>query len=174
VATTIAPVADKAFSPLDKQLGLEAHSFSPQLVQQAAWLSSLLPFEQAGQVMERIGGYSLPTTSLWEQSQRVGETLLQQQQKQEVSVERTRWEAIDYQAQLRRSVSMDGGMVNIREEGWKEVKVGVIGTFEAPQDVQKEQSVRCSDLHYTAHIGGVEGFAKALWRLAVNGGSVSL
>jgi hypothetical protein len=131
-------------------------------------LSALLPFEQAGQVLERIGGYSVPTTTLWEHSQQVGEQWAVQTEARYVGVERTRWETQQYQPQQRRSVSMDGGMVNIKKEGWKELKVGVIGTLRPPWQVEEKDTVRSRDLHYTAVLGNHEQFAGALWQLAVD------
>lgn len=132
------------------------------------WLSALLPFEQAGQVLERIGGYTIPTTTLWTHSQHVGEDWAAQADARYVGVERTRWDTHQYQAQQRRSVSMDGGMVHIKTEGWKELKVGVVGTLRPPWDVAENDTVRSRDLHYTAVLGHHEDFARALWQLAVD------
>jgi hypothetical protein len=165
--TFTAPPVDGAIFPLDEQLGLHYHSLSPLLARHAVWLSSLLPYEQAEQVLARIGGYSLPATTLWEQTQQVGEKWLTAQQKQHVSVERTCWETGDYQAHFRRSVSMDGGMVHVRGEGWKELKVGVIGRLLPPWELDDETAARSHDLRYTAYLGGVEGFSAVLWQLAV-------
>lgn len=148
-------------------MALGDNSLSPLLARDAVWLSSQLPYAQAAQVLARIGGYSLPATTLWEQTQQVGEAWATQQQQHYVGVERTRWEKQDYQPQLRQSVSMDGGMVHLRGEGWKELKVGVIGRLPAPWEVAERESIRSQQLHYTAVLGGVEPFAAALWQLAL-------
>lgn len=79
--------------------------------------SGQLPYKQTNQVLERIGGYNLPATTIWEQTQHTGAAWLTQQQHTYASVERTRWETAHYQAQLRQSVSMDSGMVRVRGEG---------------------------------------------------------
>lgn len=146
---------------------LQHGSLSPLLARHAVWLSSLLPYEQAQQVLARIGGYTLPTTTLWEHTQQVGQNWLTAQQQRAVSVERTRWETDSYQARERKSVSMDGGMVQVRGEGWKELKVGVVGTFLPPWELSENDAARSQDLHYTAQLGGVETFAATLWQLAV-------
>ena len=74
--------------------------------------------------------------------------------------------------QQRKGISMDGGMVNIRGEGWKEMKVGTI--FDV--DLRLERDKRTRDLverphainqAYTAVLGSVEQFAPAFWALAV-------
>lgn len=149
---------------------LNYDSLSPLLAREAVWLSSLLPYQQAEAVLARIGGYTLPATTLWEQTQRVGQRWLTQQEKRSVSVERTRWETEGYQARERKSVSMDGGMVQVRQEGWKELKVGVVGRCLPPWEVGEGDSVRSYDLHYTAQLGGVDTFATTLWQLAAQQG----
>jgi hypothetical protein len=138
------------------------------LARDAVWLSALVPFEQAAQVLARIGGYAISTTTLWEHSQQVGQRWVAEDEARHVSVERTRWETQDYQAQMRRSVSMDGGMVHIRQEGWKELKVGVVGKLRPPWEIDPKDTVRSQDLHYTAVVGSHQTFATALWQLAVD------
>jgi hypothetical protein len=118
-------------------------------------------------VLARIGGYSLPATTLWEHTQQVGQNWLTAQQHRAVSVERTRWESGNYQAQERKSLSLDGGMVLLRGEGWKELKVGVVGTFLPPWELSENDTARSQDLPYTAQLGGVEAFAATFWQLAV-------
>ena len=68
---------------------------------------------------------------------------------------------------MRKSVSMDGGMVQVRGEGWKELKVGVVGTFLPPWELSESDAARSQDLHYTAQLGGVEAFCRRL--VAVGG-----
>jgi hypothetical protein len=138
------------------------------LEQSVVWLSGQVSYQQVSQVLARIGGYSVPTSTVWEHVQQHGERLVDYQthQQGQVSLERTRWEHQRYDGQLRKGMSMDGGMVNIRDEGWKELKVGVVSRLVPPQ-LQGEAEVVCDDLHYTAVLGGVEQFAPALWALAV-------
>jgi hypothetical protein len=62
---------------------------------------------------------------------------------------------------------MDGGLVPVRGEGWKELKVGVIGTLAPPWELAASDLLRSHDLHYSAHLGGVEAFSATLWQLAV-------
>jgi hypothetical protein len=137
------------------------------LAHPAVWLSSQLPYAPAGQVLKQIGGYSLPATSLWEQTQQTGAAWLAQPQDDYVSVERTRWETPAYQAQVRQSVSLDGGRVQVRGEGWKEFKVGVIGRLLAPWELAEGEQVGGQHLRYTAVLGGGEAFSKVLWQFAV-------
>jgi hypothetical protein len=161
-----------AFFPLDERLGLDDGSLSPKLAQEVLWLSGLVTYRQVSQVVERIGGYSVPPTTVWEQVQRHGEQMVAEQTRQQnqVGLERTQWEQPRYDSQLRKGVSMDGGMVNVRGEGWKEFKVGLVSTLVPPQHQAETAEAISHDLHYTAVLGDVEPFAKALWALAVEHG----
>jgi len=161
---------DEGFFPLDERLGLDSGSLSPGLAKVVVWLSGQLSYEQVCVVMERIGGIGVARSTVWECVQKHGKRLVafQRHQQGQVSLERTRWEHQRYQALLRKGVSMDGGMVNIPGEGWKEMKVGLVYSLLEPafQD-EREAAPVCHDLHYTAVLGGVEQFSPALWALAV-------
>jgi hypothetical protein len=131
------------------------------------WLCALLPFAQAQAVLQRFGTPDIPATTLWEHTQQAGAAWLEDDQRTYVGVERTRWQQAAYQPALRKSVGLDGGMVNVRGEGWKELKVGAIGTLAAPADLTEDQATRSTALHYTACVGSVDDFAPLLWQLAV-------
>lgn len=163
---TVRP-ADTVLFPLDEDLGLSSGSLSPCLQRDVVWLCALLPYAQAHQVLQRFGAPNLPITTLWEHTQQVGAAWLEKDQGTCVGVERTRWQQAAYQPHLRKSVGMDGGMVNVRAEGWKELKVGVIGSLAAPEQLSEAQATRSASLHYTACLGSVDDFAPRLWQLAV-------
>jgi hypothetical protein len=168
--TTTVPRAAEGFFPLDEALALDRRSLSPALAREVVWLSGLVAYEQVSEVLERVGGYHIPPSTLWEQVQQHGERLveIQARQQRQVSIERTRWESREYEAQLRKGLSLDGGMVNRRGEGWKEFKTGVISTLLPPaQQTETQADAVCQDSHYTAVLGSVEQFAPALWALAV-------
>ena len=124
------PPCGRGQFPLDEGLGLERGSLSPALARAVVWLSGVVAYEQVSHVLERIGQYSVPPSTLWEQVQHHGErrVVYQARQQSQVSIERTAWESRRYQPPLRKGVSLDGGMVNIRGEGWKEFKTGVVST----------------------------------------------
>ena len=145
-------------------LGLTASVYSSGLRQQMVWLSGLLPYAQVEQVFERLTGQLIPDASIWVEAQRVGQRFCEQtaHQQQQVSIERTRWEHHRYDPYARKSVAFDGGMVHIRQEGWKELKVGVISELTA-----RGQPLRQNHPHYTAVLGDVAAFRPALWALAV-------
>jgi len=158
------------FFPLDEQLGVRSGSLSPVLSREVVWLSGVVAFEEVSEVLARIGGYTIPPSTVWELVEREGERLraYQDHQLRQVSLDRTHWDSQHYDAQLRKGVSLDGGLMNIRDDGWKEFKVGVVSSLLAPQDQDDTQpDAVCQDMHYTAVLGTVEQFAPALWALAV-------
>jgi len=64
--------------------------------------------------------------------------------------------------------AMDGGMVHIREEGWKELKIGCIFAIQQ-QPTRDPHTGETMDLAhavantYVAHLGGPAVFGEALW-----------
>src|SRR5262245_4180772 len=71
-----------------------------------------------------------------------------------------------------KGVSLDGGMVNIRGEGWKEVKVDAV--YDVVLHLERDERTgeyadfpHAQSIAYTAVLGDVEQFSPALWALAV-------
>lgn len=74
-----------------------------------------------------------------------------------------------------KGISLDGGMVNIRGEGWKEVKVGTVYDIELRLERDKDtqellEMPHAVNIAYTAVLGDVQAFAPALWHVAVQQG----
>lgn len=131
-------------------------------------MSGVLPFAQASQAFDKLAHLSIPATTLWEYTHRAGEHLWQKAKHHEhyVGIERTQWQHQRYDPRLYRSISMDGGMVHIRGQGWKEVKVGMVSGLEHNWQDEK-RPIRLVNKDYTAVLGDVQQFSRALWALAV-------
>lgn len=157
--------------PLDKRWHVDARGYSSSLSYQMVWLSGLVPFAQVRQILAEVGQIAVSKTTLWEQTQGHGDRLQQvvKAEQKQVSVERTRWVHQRYDPFLTRCVSMDGGMVCILGEGWKELKVGLVSGVEPDQTVH-QPTVRLKDMDYGAVIGDVAAFEAVLWDLAVHQG----
>lgn len=170
---SVRPVKEVIF-PLDEQLRLTGSGFSHDLSKQMVWLSGLLPYEQCEQVMERIGERYVSDSSIWRQNQVYG-TRLQaevEHQRHQVSVERIQLPAARHDHNQRKAVSMDGGMVNIRGEGWRELKVGAVFDVQTrlernPQTQELAEMAHGVNVNYTAVLGSKATFKPALWALAV-------
>lgn len=138
------------------------------------WLSTQVPYEMASEIFKRIGHRHIPGVSIWRQTQKHGQRLedAAQQARQQDPVERTVIPLRREPWQGRKGISLDGGMVNIRGEGWKEFKVGAV--FNVEQRWERDPSTRelmqvphGVGMVYTAVLGSVTEFVPALWHLAV-------
>jgi len=154
--------------------GLERSPYSLGMSQQMVWLSGLLPYGQAQQVFARIGQMHLPDATLWRHVAKHGERLqvYVERQQAQVSPERVLLADERQDHAVPKGVSMDGGMVNIRDEGWKEFKAGVVYDigFRPGRDPHTGEAVDlpCAEARqYMAVLGDVARFGPALWAVAV-------
>jgi hypothetical protein len=138
------------------------------------WLSGLLPYGQVVQVFERVGHRRLPPGNIWRETQTRGERLRVEAERQRAAVapERTVLGDEREDHDLPQGVSMDGGMVHIRGEGWKEFKAGVVYAVESqpgldPLTGETVDQPCARQSRYTAVLGDVEQFGPALWAAAV-------
>jgi len=137
------------------------------------WLSGLLPYAQCEAVWQQIGHKSIAATSIWRQTQRYGERL---ETYLEAHIQTTQPEAVDWvefdnEQPDPKGISMDGGMVNTREEGWRELKVGAVFDIETgfephPLTGYLTKMARGVNVHYTAVLGSKTDFEPSLWHLA--------
>ncbi len=138
------------------------------------WLSGLLPYEQAAQVWERIGHYAVPGVSIWRQTRTHGQRLKAYVERRQASVGlgRVMLPPAGLDHRQRKGISMDGGMVHLREEGWKEFKVGAV--FDVEQRLERDpRTGECVErahgtrIDYCAVVGSVEDFRPAMWALGM-------
>ena len=172
--TTAVQIVAEGFFPLDRQLALTESVYSPGMTKDMVWLGGLVTYDQAVQVLERIGHRSVPRTSVWRENQTHGKrmkTYLEREQDR-VKPERIVLPPPGHDHEHPVGISMDGGMVNIRGEGWKEIKVGAVfdvdeGKEEDPITGEWVTQAIGVNVGYAAVLGSVEDFGPALWRLAV-------
>lgn len=164
------------FFPLDGQLGLEDKRYSPGVVKEMVWLSGEEDsFAQAEEVFQRIGHLSISDSSIWRRKEVWGERFRQVEEAEREkantlpSVHQFRQQVLG--SKQRMGVGLDGAMVHIREEGWKELKVGCIFDVEVfpiwnPERQEWEEMPHAVHNHYVAHLGGPEVFGQLLWAQA--------
>ncbi len=138
------------------------------------WLSGMLSYEQASQVFERIGHRLIPSVSIWRQTHAYGPRLEARVRREEQGVRAERVVSASRRnaAIGRKGASMDGGMINIRGEGWKEFKAGAVFDVEQrwerhPKTRELVQVPHGVHVGYTAVLSSPHEFAPAMWRLAV-------
>ena len=148
--------------------------YSLDMAQQMVWLSGRLTFGECVEVFERIGQCSVGRSSIWRRFQEHGERLVvaAQCEQSKVSPERIQLGAASSDHPIVKGVSMDGGMVNIRGEGWKEMKVGAVYDVTLRLEYEERsgeytEMPHAQQLAYCAVLGDVDTFRPALWALAV-------
>ena len=129
-------------------------------------------FAMAHQILKRIGQIEMSQPSIWRCTQEAGE--------QFQSVEkaaRSRACALPEQwtpplraegADQRMGVAMDGALIHIREEGWKDVKLGVVFDVAVqptldPQTDEIHNLAQAVHNSYVAHLGGPEVLGELAW-----------
>jgi hypothetical protein len=152
-------------------MGLQEKNWSEGVVKWMVWLSGVMDFEMAEQVLRQIGQVNVSDTSIWRCTQERGERFqkwAEKERAQAMSIPRSEESLQRFLPKGRMGVAMDGGMIHIRGEGWKELKVGsvfeveVIPTLdEETRDV--EELGHAVHTSYVAHLGGPEVFGEVVW-----------
>ena len=137
------------------------------------WLSGVVgSFEMVETVLERVGGVAMWRSSIWRSTQESGAKfqVLEQQQQEQANRIPDAWEAAPAAKQRgqRMGVAMDGAMMNVRKEGWKELKISSlfeIGTSTEQDKVSGERVdlAHAVNLSYVAHLGGPERLGDLTW-----------
>jgi hypothetical protein len=138
------------------------------------WLAAKETYAEAAATFRCIGRRQLAASTIWDTTQREGERLRQQvaRQQAQVGVERVVLPPAGADHDRPLGVSLDGGKVHVRGEGWKEFKVGAVFDLVAtptldPHTGDWVDEVHGVNLSYRAVVGNVAEFAPALWGLAV-------
>ncbi|MFN3762051.1 MAG: UPF0236 family transposase-like protein [Anaerolineae bacterium] len=162
----------KGTFPLDRQLRLKDRHWSEGVVKEAVRLSALMPYEQVAETLERVGQISISAATVWRLAQEYGEEFRRWEERERKAANALPSEEEKperkQQPGKRMGVAMDGGMIHIRGEGWKEVKVGSVFEVAQRQGMDREtkekievgRAVRQSDV---AYLGGPEEFGERLW-----------
>jgi hypothetical protein len=161
----------RAFSPLDRLLHLRQDRWSEGAARVGLRLSlSAGSFARAAENYTDAVGASTSGTSLWRLTQRCGKQLSEHRkveaktafapvQREEPPAHRRIAPAGSLAAQ-RANLSTDGGMVHIRSEGWKEVKLSAISAVKWVWDEEQEtEVVHLSQHSYTASLATADDFA---------------
>jgi hypothetical protein len=170
------------FFPLDEQLGVVEQHCSEQVAKQAVWLCGQVDDDFAEAVLSQIGGVHFSDTSIWRQQQRWGEHIrLNEALRAEAA------NALPLRGQVgptafrdptNRGVALDGAMIFVRKEGWKELKAGCVFDIALQPEIVKtsgetEWSVRNTNqahainTSYLGVLGGPEKFGQHLWAEAL-------
>ena len=161
------------FFPLDEQLGLRDKRYSEGVLKEVVWLGGAADsFAKAQETFERIGHMAISESSVWRRKEVWGGRF---KEREEIEREKANtWSSGSaFRERVlgwdkRMGVSMDGVMVHIRQEGWKELKVGCTFEIQVSPTWNKETQewedlAHAVDNRYVAHLGGPDVFGQLLW-----------
>ena len=138
----------------------------------AVWLDALLTFQQTESVLAQVGQLQMSDSTAWRQLQKQGAKAQALEAAQRLAATATpdRQQIVpgDATTSERLAATMDGGMIHLLGEGWKELKVGGIGQIELAPSRDPLTGDVLDLAHtvantYVAHLGGPEVFGQQLW-----------
>lgn len=142
------------------------------MARQAVWLSGKVTYGEVAEILQEVGQERIGKSTVWRITQRWGQKIKEQAERTETAANATpgRDEMIPGEAvgQERMGVSMDGAMVYVLKEGWKELKAGTVFQVEEvtvldKKTLEEEQVGRAKAVSYVAYLGGPENFGQRLW-----------
>lgn len=153
-------------------MGVRDGGWSSEAIRLAVWLSGQVSFEQASAILRQVGRVEMSASSIWRRVEKWGKALLeweaQERARANAAPSREQPQPGEAKHDRRMGFSLDGWMVSVRGEGWKEVKSASI--FEVEQhevaDSQTGEMVERATARaasYIAHLGGPEVFGEKLW-----------
>lgn len=158
--------------PLQSQLKQCDDGWSEGVARQAVWLGGLVPFAQAERILQEIGQVNISRCSIWQRSQEWGAKFkaLEEAERAQANALPEKWEPPSraVEPDRRMGVAMDGLMVHLRTEGWKELKAGAVFDIEVRlgKDTHTHEPVQMAHaVHnsYVAYLGGPEVFGEMVF-----------
>ena len=129
-----------------------------------------MSYEQAAEILQRVGQIGISGSSVWRRVEKWGTKVQAVEARQQVKAyELEEPKPHDPNRSLdKMGVSMDGTMIHIRGEGWKELKVGCVFEIGSRKErdiqTQEEMTVGCARNNtYVAYLGGPEDFGRKIW-----------
>lgn len=149
---------ERAFSPLDEDLGLLPESLTPRLAESVVRMGTWMPFGRAAQELEHLLGVQVSEASVRRLSERAGASYVAVQ---EAEVERLERElpAVPLGPQLQ-LLSVDGAMVPLLNKQWAEVKTLAVGEVRQEISRKGEQVIRTKELSYFSRCSESSVFAR--------------
>jgi hypothetical protein len=135
-------------------------------------LSGRVEYREAARILSQVGQIEASDSSTWRQAQRWGEAFKAQadQERIRATVLPGRWgtPCRDVRPKGRMGVAMDGTMMRIRGEGWKEVKVGCVFDVRMKRVTDPETGERVEQAHavnnsYVGYLGGPKRLGQMMW-----------
>lgn len=142
------------------------------MAKQAVKYSGKLSFEETAEALKDLGQIEISVKSVWRLTQRWGEALQKVDAKEDEqanrNIESVATGKVEQKTDQRLGASMDGTMIYIRGEEWKELKVGCFFDVEAEAtlDTATKEWIELGHAHnttYVSYLGGPETFGEKMW-----------
>ena len=154
-------------------MALRGRDWSEGLEREAVWLSGAVSsYELVGEILMRVGQVEMSPSSIWRVAQAAGERFraLEEQERHRANCLPEQWDPPS-RAEVkdqRMGVAMDGAIIPIKEEGWKEIKIGNIFDIavSAHKDKESGQIIELAhavDNSYVVHLGGPDQVGEQTW-----------
>jgi hypothetical protein len=154
---------------------LGKHNWTPETIQHVLTLVAEMPYDRAARTVEMLTGIPLSHSSLHRLVQEYGGRLVEGQAAEAESMvkppakfdEETFRQVPEPDSELM-AVSMDGAMIHLRDEGWKEVKTVAVSAVERvgrtdSASTQPEPKVKLTNHSYRAGLWEAATFANQQW-----------
>lgn len=146
--------------------------WSEGVAKQAVKYSGKMPFEEAVEALQELGQIEISRTSVWRLTQEWGEALKNVEERESEQANQVLDLPESGPATVKMSerlgAGMDGTMIYIRGEEWKELKVGcffnvdLVPTLD-PETKEVVELGHATHTSYISHLGGPEVFGQKLW-----------
>jgi hypothetical protein len=153
-------------------LKLRDKHWSEGVAKQAVKYSGKLPFEEATEALNELAQIEISVNSVWRLVRHWGEALKVVEAKEAKqanrSVDGIATGRVEQRTDRRLGAAMDGTMIYIRGEEWKELKVGCLFDVEPELTLETETQdwIELGHAHHTtyvSHLGGPETFGEKMW-----------
>ena len=134
--------------------------------------SAKLTYAEAREALQELAQIEISENSVWRLTQHWGEALkrveAQEDERANGTVENQATGKVETKSDVRLGASMDGTMIYIRGEAWKELKVGCFFEVEPaptldPETMDWVDLAHARNLTFVSHLGGPEPFGKKMW-----------
>ena len=160
------------FFPLDQRLNLTSHSWTPETIVNA--LSSgveIASYRRAAKHFTKLTHVNLSKSSLCRLVTAYGQELVGLQAAEAIAMVQVPkaeaeiiWRQVPDPDSECMNISMDGALIHIREEGWKEVKVATVSAVTHEVDEQSgDWSMQLVNHSYRAGLWDAAEFAQQQW-----------
>lgn len=134
--------------------------------------SAKLSYAEATEALQELGQFEISENSVWRLTQEWGEALKKVEEKEVEQANAVIEQPVPGQGETktdpRLGAAMDGSMIYIRGEEWKELKCGCFFEVEPtttldPETKETVEIGHATQTSYISHLGGPEPFGHKLW-----------